>query len=182
MPNLLKLYSEACGLRHTRPSAPVLPCTPDISRCPQQPTARHRLYRRRHPLGRIDYLHSRRQDIRAFPPCVRVRVARSCPFQKWSRSGNFIPQRSVTAGGARLGGVQLSQSLSFGKEKVSYPAHRLRASGVAAPSHSVWQASTRCWQHTSLIGIATKPQRYGRTAIWQALEVWMAWYHQRRFV
>jgi hypothetical protein len=76
-PHLLKLSSEACGLRHTRPGAPVLPCTPDVSRRPQQPTARHRLYRRRHPLGGIDYPHSHRQDIGAFPPRVRVRIART---------------------------------------------------------------------------------------------------------
>lgn len=76
MPYLLKLYSEACGLRHTRPGAPVLPCTPCVLQRTQQPTARHKLYRRRHPLGRIN-LHSHRQDLGAFPPRVRVRVART---------------------------------------------------------------------------------------------------------
>lgn len=91
MPYLLKLYSEACGFRHTRPSAPVLPCTPDVSQRPQQPTARHRLYRRRHPLGRIGYLHSHRQDIEAFPPRVRVRVARSCSLAEMGSKAALQP-------------------------------------------------------------------------------------------
>lgn len=73
MPNLLQLYSEACGLRRTRPGAPVLPCTPIASQQSQQPTARHKLYRRRHPLGRNGYLHSHRQEHRG------ISSARPCP-------------------------------------------------------------------------------------------------------
>lgn len=73
VPYLLKLYSEACGLRHTRPGAPVLPCSPIASQQSQQPAARHRLYRHRHPLGRTDYLHSHRQEHRG------ISSARPCP-------------------------------------------------------------------------------------------------------
>ena len=73
MPYLLKLSSGACSLRHTRPGAPVFPCTPTASRQSQQPTARHTLHRRRHPVGRIGYLHSRRQDHRG------ISSARPCP-------------------------------------------------------------------------------------------------------
>jgi len=50
-PYLLELSSEAWSLRPTRPVAPVLPCDPAVSRRPQQPAARHALYRCRHPAG-----------------------------------------------------------------------------------------------------------------------------------
>ena len=71
--NLLKLSSEAYGLRRTRPSAPVFPCTPITSPQSQQPAARHTLYRRRHPVVRNGYLNARRQEHRG------ISSARPCP-------------------------------------------------------------------------------------------------------
>lgn len=74
-------------MRPTRPSAPVLPCTPAVFQRPQQPAARHRWYRLRHPLGGIDYPHTHRQ---AHPGiCSR----RPCPCRptspsSWSRMGS----------------------------------------------------------------------------------------------
>lgn len=99
-PNPLELYSEAYGLRPTHPDAPVLPCIPRASQHAQQPAARHKLYRHRHPLGGVGYPHSHGQDHRG------ISSSRPCPCRPnfhrwdWGRSGHFRPQRPVTAGRA----------------------------------------------------------------------------------
>lgn len=117
-PYPFKLYSEACDLRHTRPDAPVLPCTPIGLHRSQQPTARYWFYSFPQPQSMI--LHAlpssgHRNISFAYPcPCRPIPAIKSGRLDS-GRSGELHPAAPGFSRTSSITSMRLTQSACWHK-------------------------------------------------------------------